>query len=257
MVELYVENLKKSIEELELDKELEKYVKQHLGKMLEAFGIILGLLLLPLSGCSSYFEFSSEYGIGKNKPYRVLERGDFSSWVRLLRRLGTKLLAKIVKRYHHMSDATKSRNMEVGNVRDIDFDQLVVVIQAKKDWHTKNYRIRTLQLTPALYNTLKEHKKLQTELGVQCEYVFTYKGVRIKNGIDATMRKIVREAGLENVTLHTLRHTFASQLVMAGVPLRDVQELMGHRSFETTLRYAHLSEDHVKKQVLKLPFAGG
>jgi site-specific recombinase XerD len=38
--------------------------------------------------------------------------------------------------------------------------------------------------------------------------------------------------------------------------LRDVQELMGHRSFETTLRYAHLSEDHVKKQVLKLPFAG-
>lgn len=110
MVELYVENLKKSIEELELDKELEKYVKHHLGKMLEAFGIILGLLLLPLSGCSSYFEFSSEYGIGKNKPYRVLERGDFSSWVRLLRRLGTKLLAKIVKRYHHMSDATKSRN---------------------------------------------------------------------------------------------------------------------------------------------------
>ena len=153
---------------------------------------------------------------------------------------------------------TGMRKSELLNLKwsDIDFDQLVVVIQAKKDWHTKNYRIRTLQLTPALYNALKEHRKLQVELGVQCEYVFTYKGVRIKNGIDATLRKIVKKAGLENVTLHTLRHTFASQLVMAGVPLRDVQELMGHRSFETTLRYAHLSEDHVKKQVLKLPFAG-
>lgn len=109
MVELYVEDLKKSIKELEIDKELERFVKHHLGKMLEAFGIILGLLFLPLSGCSSYFEFSQEYGIGKNKPYRILERGDSSSWIRLMRRLSTKLLVKIVRYYHQMSDATRSR----------------------------------------------------------------------------------------------------------------------------------------------------
>jgi hypothetical protein len=65
----------------------------------------------------------------------------------------------------------------------------------------------------------------------------------------------VKKAGLTNVTLHTLRHTFASQLALAGVPLRDIQELMGHQSFQTTLQYAHLSEEHVKKQVLQLPFA--
>ena len=65
----------------------------------------------------------------------------------------------------------------------------------------------------------------------------------------------VAKAGLQNVTLHTLRHTFASQLAIAGVPLRYVQELMGHQSFQTTLQYAHLSEEHVKKQVLRLPFA--
>ena len=49
----------------------------------------------------------------------------------------------------------------------------------------------------------------------------------------------------------------ASQLVMAGVALKEVQELMGHQSFETTLQYVHLSDDHVKRQVLKLPFANG
>jgi len=110
MVELYVENLKKSISELEIDKELGKHVIHHLGKILQAFSVILGLLLLPLSGCASYYEFSQEYGIGKNKPYRILKRGGPGVWIRLLRRLGFKLLVKIVRHYHQMSKATKSRN---------------------------------------------------------------------------------------------------------------------------------------------------
>ena len=67
----------------------------------------------------------------------------------------------------------------------------------------------------------------------------------------------MEKAELEEVTLHSLRHTFASQLVMAGVSLREVQELMGHQSYETTLQYAHVAEDHSKKKVLQLPYAGG
>ena len=154
---------------------------------------------------------------------------------------------------------TGMRKSELLNLKwsDIDFDRGTVTVQAKEDWHTKNYKSRTIQLTPMLYGVLGEQKKLQAELGVQSEYVFTYKGVKLKGGIDASLRKVVKEASLRNVTLHTLRHTFASQLVMAGVSLKEAQELMGHRSFQTTLQYAHLSEDHVKKQVLKLPFANG
>jgi site-specific recombinase XerD len=108
-----------------------------------------------------------------------------------------------------------------------------------------------------LYAVLREHRRLQLQLRFGSEYVFTYQGKRIKYGIEDSFKTVLRKAGLKDVTLHTLRHTFASQLVMAGVPLRDVQELMGHQSFETTLRYAHLSEDHAKRQVLKLPFANG
>ncbi len=102
-----------------------------------------------------------------------------------------------------------------------------------------------------------EHRKLHIEMGIKSGYVFTYNGQRLKSNIKRSLARVLKKAQLEGVTLHTLRHTFASQLVMAGVSLREIQELMGHRSFETTLQYAHLSEDHVKKQVLKLPFANG
>jgi site-specific recombinase XerD len=54
----------------------------------------------------------------------------------------------------------------------------------------------------------------------------------------------LRLAGIENVTWHTLRHTFASRLVMAGVDLKTVQELMGHKSLAMTARYSHLAPSH-------------
>jgi integrase len=49
-------------------------------------------------------------------------------------------------------------------------------------------------------------------------------------------------------SLHSLRHSYGAHMVMAGVPLRSLQVLMGHASFKTTERYAHIGEDHLKAQ---------
>jgi integrase len=55
--------------------------------------------------------------------------------------------------------------------------------------------------------------------------------------------RIRQRAGLEDVRLHDLRHSFASFLVNGGVSLYIVQALLGHANARTTQRYAHLAND--------------
>ncbi len=52
------------------------------------------------------------------------------------------------------------------------------------------------------------------------------------------------KAKIEGFRWHDLRHTFGSRLAMAGVDLVTIQQLMGHKTLEMTLRYAHLSPEH-------------
>ena len=62
----------------------------------------------------------------------------------------------------------------------------------------------------------------------------------------------VKQSGIAHFTWHDLRHTFISRLVMAGVDLRTVQELAGHKTIQMTMRYAHLAPSHVAAAVEKL-----
>ncbi len=55
--------------------------------------------------------------------------------------------------------------------------------------------------------------------------------------------RVKRKAPLAGFRFHDLRHSHASFLVQAGVPLNTVRDLLGHRSLAMTLRYAHLSPD--------------
>ena len=65
-------------------------------------------------------------------------------------------------------------------------------------------------------------------------------------------------AGLREIGWHTMRHSFASHLVMRGAPIVAVQELMGHATIQMTMRYAHLAP-HVAREAVALldaPSAG-
>jgi integrase len=59
-------------------------------------------------------------------------------------------------------------------------------------------------------------------------------------------------AGVKDFTWYCLRHTFASRLVMAGVDIRTIAELMGHKTIQMTMRYAHLAPQHKLDAVERL-----
>ena len=65
-------------------------------------------------------------------------------------------------------------------------------------------------------------------------------------------RRIRRRAGLEDVRLHDLRHSFASRAVAMGEGLPMIAKLLGHSQIATTSRYAHLADDHIKLAADKL-----
>lgn len=67
-----------------------------------------------------------------------------------------------------------------------------------------------------------------------------------------TFEAAVKESGILKFRYHDIRHTFASRLVMAGVDLRTVQELMGHKTIAMTIRYSHLAPSHQKEAIERL-----
>ena len=57
------------------------------------------------------------------------------------------------------------------------------------------------------------------------------------------MRAAVKQAGItkREVSIHTLRHSYATHLLESGVNLRAIQQFLGHASLETTMIYLHLT----------------
>jgi integrase len=65
-----------------------------------------------------------------------------------------------------------------------------------------------------------------------------------------------RETGLTELRIHDLRHSFASMLISQGETLEVIGKLLGHAQYQTTLRYAHLADDPLRRAVAKIPTKG-
>ncbi len=71
---------------------------------------------------------------------------------------------------------------------------------------------------------------------------------RVKN-VRTSFQAALKLADIDDFKFHDLRHTFASHFIMRGGNLKDLQEILDHKSMTMTLRYAHLTQEHKKKAV--------
>ena len=94
-----------------------------------------------------------------------------------------------------------------------------------------------------LFKDIRQRKQLRSE------YVFCNDKGRPFNDIKTSFKASLRRAGIEDFRFHDLRHTFASHFVMRGGSLKELQEILGHKTMTMTMRYAHLSQEHKKKAV--------
>ena len=117
---------------------------------------------------------------------------------------------------------------------DIDFERGIIEVT-----ETKSGEPRKIPMNNLLTETLRSIK-----LPCVSPYVFCRTDGRPRKSIRTAFENALKRAGIENFRFHDLRHTFASHLVMAGADLPTVKELLGHKTIEMTMRYAHLSPDH-------------
>lgn len=154
-------------------------------------------------------------------------------------------LAKLYKCRHgatwRLLANTGLRRTEAMQLRwdQVDLRAGHVTVLSTEDERTKSGRWRQIPLSDAAKTTLRGMQRRRTG-----QYVLP----RITaESLSRAFLKDVGRLGLAG-SLHSLRHTYGAHLVMAGVPLRTVQVLMGHASFKTTERYAHLGEDHLREK---------
>jgi integrase len=136
---------------------------------------------------------------------------------------------------------TGMRKSEILNLqwKDINFEQGIIYLL-----QTKNGERREVLINDTVKKAL-----IAVPKHPESPYVFCHDSGKSYCNVRKSFDTLLRKCGIIDFRFHDLRHTFASQLVMSGVDLKTVQELMGHKSIEMTLRYSHLSPDHKKKAV--------
>lgn len=143
-------------------------------------------------------------------------------------------------------DMLASTGMRVGemvllNRADINFNERECVVFGKGDKerivyfdartkiHLQNYLNSRRDENPALFVSLqKPHKRLQI------------------SGIEVRLREYGKRMGLSKVYPHKFRRTLATMAIDKGMPIEQLQQLLGHRRIDTTLQYAMVKQSNVK-----------
>lgn len=143
-------------------------------------------------------------------------------------------------------DMLASTGMRVGelcklNIADVDFEnqecvvlgkgdkERIVYFDARAKVHLRNYLSGRDDDNPALFvSLLKPHKRLEI------------------SGVEARLRKLGKELNIDKVHPHKFRRTLATKAIDKGMPVEQLQTLLGHNQINTTMEYAIVNQANVK-----------
>ncbi len=147
-----------------------------------------------------------------------------------------------------------STGMRVGELVSLNREQIKIKLNTKDleiSIIGKGSRPRTVYLSERTVKWLKKY--LETRTDKEKALFINYRG-RIPStrlnirSMERTVKKYVILAGLPLTTsCHTIRHSFATDLLRKGVDLRVIQEFLGHRSIVTTQIYTHVTRPHLRE----------
>jgi integrase len=123
--------------------------------------------------------------------------------------------------------------------QDVDFARKTIIVRK-----TKNNEPNVLPINQTLLGELQH-----VPHHLHSAYVFCNTAGDPYDEVKRSFNTACRKAGIKDFRFHDLRHTFASHLIMNGVDLKTVMRLLGHKDIRMTLRYAHLSPEHLQAAV--------
>lgn len=145
---------------------------------------------------------------------------------------------------------TEMRIGELVNLEwmDIDFERRRIVIRPKQFWRPKGKGERFVPMHDVVFSMLLNSERIS-------RWVFNKAdGGQINvHSLETRFRRQLSRLGIQDASLHTWRHTFASFLMMRSGNIRAIQKLLGHKLIKTTEIYAHLSDKHLHHVVSLLP----
>jgi integrase len=147
---------------------------------------------------------------------------------------------------------TGARKREALDAKWSDIDWVQLSWRIPK---TKSGKIRHVPLSTGAVELLQKLKRWPSVKGGGPDFIFPNPRTGLPFvSIYYSWNTAHKQAGLTELRVHDLRHSFASFLVNAGRSLYEVQELLGHADIRTTSRYAHLKRDRLMEavQVIKL-----
>ncbi|MBI4185495.1 tyrosine-type recombinase/integrase [Candidatus Berkelbacteria bacterium] len=116
----------------------------------------------------------------------------------------------------------------------------------------KGHKRRLVFLSPSAREAIREYLHERTDSD-DALFVREWTGTKQRGGrltarsVQRLIQEYAKQTGMtEHVTPHTLRHSFATDLLQSGADVRAVQALLGHSSIVTTQRYTHLTDQHLR-----------